>query len=1172
MPKNFLPPLKPNNHLDLPTTVGAWRDGQARTQLHRLANAIAVQPGATNIHSIPDPWARVLLFGRALFDPGHQLHKKTLGEWRGALAILGLKEIRNFNELDVLPISLRPQQQVSGSFAHTVSRVLPGSSSAISDSANWEDFHLLRWHGARTGRTPRAFAMTSPATLVATGVDYSEVLSEREVPWFVKGVLVDPTEGHLHERNEKPALAQWILQLRAAIGPLEPSNAERHGRILEYLEDYANELAPQEHLRPSEEVLSDIRLGLDGAPLYNAMNQPHKSASRIVTDVLIVTDRPDAPPFVLVDPSLARQMNLAERDITVYRDINLFTADRHLPDLRARKTGVFPHLDAAPIHWCTADFFFQSDLIYEQLGAGGADADESFPGCLRVTTQGQAAGRNAAFPLTEEAVKLFTPAYLARNFTLEWLRSGDKDSPIARATLRLQIRRLEGATPAAGRQPAAAPQWITIEHLYMEADKCRVTNLPAIAIWPNFRFADEPAEDHNGRMEPAAPRNRWTRYYLFESWRGQLGSDNFKVTPLMDQLPESKPVQSDNEWFQVTVMPRFPDVLMCRMPFNDDKPRLNDARPPTGMLLLRVPEPTQTRNAQGAALGIDFGTTGTSIYRALGIGEGGDNDREDVALLTFANRTFQVTGYDEKALPRLTRELFIPGHARSSGNVLSIFEDFSGRSGDRITVRDGHVLFVPDYPGNFVRLFDGVSIKSDLKWGADRQNSAARDFLTQLCIQSVAELVVAGATSVEIRYSYPTAFSDSDFEWFNGIWRMVIRQVESVTCLKVSEPDLEDGQDLGVDNCEAVAATRFFAHPINPAQFNVTRGAITLDIGGGTTDIAIWNKDTETNEPKLLAHLSVLFAGRDIFLTAIREKPELLTIIDNDTRFTQGAYDTLKSVKELSPQAYNAEIDATIQRFGTRLMERLPDVSRTPEIQEFLSILELGICGVAFYAGLLVGQLIEEGKYEFKDSKSRIPVFVGGNGSKILQWCALGQLRPESIIIKKFSQCLLAGAKVAAGDKVAGRTVDVNASPRPKEEVAFGLVVRGVPVAKETGIEPPSGESFWVGPGSSRKQEDWRSALDTDVLITNPVQVDSGLPIFHKFAEAQGLKLSDREWYDIADAVDRELHKTRDLAKRVEAQSANGKVSNNSMRKQPMFIMALKYLVAQRVKNLAPHA
>jgi len=1168
MPTNFLPPLKPNNHLDLPTVVGAWSDRQARTQLHKLANAIAVQPSPGNIHSIPDPWARVLLFGRALFDPGHTLHRKTLGEWRGALAILGLKEIRNFNELDVKPISLHLQSQPSGSFVHTVSRVLPGPSTAISDSASWEDFHLLRWHGARTGRTPRAFAMTSPATLVATGVDYSEVLSEREVPWFVNGILVDPTEGHLHERNEKPALAQWILQVRTAIGQLEPGNPERHGRILEYLEDYANALAPGEHLRPVDDVLSESRLGLDGAALYTAMNRPHKSASRVVTDVLIVTDRADAPPCVLIDASLSRQMNLPERDITIYRDINLFTAERHLPDLRARKTGVFNQQDVAAMRWCTPEFFFQSDLIYEQLGAGGADADESFPGCLRVRTEGQAGGRNAAFPLTEDAVKFFTPAYLARNFSLEWLRSGDKDSPIARATLRLQIRRLEGGIPGAARRSGAdAPQWITIEHLYMEADKCRVTNLPAIAIWPNFRFVDEPVEDRPGRPEPEIPHNRWTRYYLFESWRGQLGHDNFTVTPFMDQLPESQPVQSDNEWFQVAVMPRFPDVLVCRMPFNDDKPRLNDARPPTGLLLLRVPEPTQARNAHGAALGIDFGTTGTSIYRALGIDEGAQDDREDVGLLTFANRTFQITGYDPNSLSRLTRELFIPGNSRSSGNILSVFEDFSGKTGDRIAVRDGHVLFVPELAGSdFVRQGTGNSIRSDLKWGIDRKNSAARDFLTQLCIQSIAELVFAGAESVEIRYSYPTAFSEADQEWFRGIWRMVVRQLESVTSIPVSGPD------RGVDNCEAVAAARFFAHPNNSVQLQVTRGAITLDIGGGTTDIAVWNKDQETNKPTLLAHLSVLFAGRDIFLEALRQKPDILTIIDDDRMYTWDAVQSFKAVKETSRQAYNAELDATIQSFGKRLLDRLPDVSRDPEIQEFLSILELGLCGIAFYAGLLVGHLVEQGIYEYEDPKLRIPVFVGGNGSNTLRWCALGELTPDSQIVHKFTRSLLAGAKVAGGDKLAGRSVDVNPSEHPKEEVAFGLVVRGRPVGKETGIEPPAGENYWVGPRSARQEQDWKSAPDAKTLATLPVQVDPKLEVFRIFLDSISLQLSERELYDVAGRIDEELHRLSDQARSAVSENGNGNGAKASFRQQPMFIVALKHLVSQKVKKLVAHA
>ena len=48
------------------------------------------------IDSIPSMWARPLLFEMALYNDRHPVHTRILGEWRGLLAMLALKEWCDF--------------------------------------------------------------------------------------------------------------------------------------------------------------------------------------------------------------------------------------------------------------------------------------------------------------------------------------------------------------------------------------------------------------------------------------------------------------------------------------------------------------------------------------------------------------------------------------------------------------------------------------------------------------------------------------------------------------------------------------------------------------------------------------------------------------------------------------------------------------------------------------------------------------------------------------------------------------------------------------------------------------------------------------------------------------------------------------------------------------------
>lgn len=1146
----YLPKLKDGteNKLQPPHEVGGWDHISAETRLHALAHAIDVQPGAAQILSIPDPWARVILFSRALFDPKHSLHARVLGEWRGLLAILGLKEIRKFSELTAASVDLDTGERTPTRFLSTVGRVKPSAAEAFVEDAAWDRFHIFRWYGKECGGAHRAFGMTSWATLVATGADYKDVFSRDEVPWFVGGHLVDPVTplpgedvapGNL-SKSDRQGLAEWVLYVKSRLQSVGENT--RHGELLEYLNQYAEDLDDKAKLLKGTDFLSDNNIGVHVPELFDCLDRPRKPAAQVLTDLEIIPDREQKHKYVLYDADLVRHLKKKEHDVTVYNTITLASATRDISGLETKKTGLLGTEKDSEIWWCTEGFFFQDDLIYEKPDSERA---VTFPGCRKINATGRSENRQAAWPLTKEAAELFSADYLAANFSIEWLTSGG-----ARCKLKLRVKTVINK-PAADAKPEPVRE-VQIEHVYEEKDMVRIHTLPLVCVWPNFRFPDEPVAPAPQSEDGAAPAsdNRWKRYYIFETWAGM--EKELEVKPLDETGMEKRPYQQSDHFFQVIQTSRFPDVLVCEMPANQERGDLRP-RPARGLLLLAEAEKPIANRGLRVALGVDFGTTGTSIYRAQLEGTGSDESTSHLRQMAFKDRVIQVTGGSQDIVKDQTRHSFIPARITALGRMLSVYQAHHG-GGGRVEVLDGHVLFQDSSENGTVFVWGANElVRTNLKWGTEQlQMDAARAFLSQLCIQSVAELVADGASEVDVRYSYPTAFSGSDLRRLHGIWTGVLDDLQKATSVRINPNDWNE------DNYEAVAAARYFA---TSGDMNITSGAVTLDIGGGTTDIAVWNESE--GDPSLIAHSSVLFAGTNMLQSVVYDHEVLLTKI-----YDKFPIPNMKRAEH--PDAYVAEMDALISTHGEKLLQRLPEASHvSEEVREFISILELGMCGIGFYSGLLLGHLIQTGKYD--PTPSLIQVFVGGNASRLLHWCDMGEFREGTPFYKKFTRCVLAGGQLGAPELIQGKSVEVTISKRPKQEVAFGLVAKYIDTKRLTDHSNPlAGENYRVGGGEIQP---WNTAPAVEDLLNKSLDVDRDLPVFSLFLSVANEEIGEAEKQKIVGAIKESITAMKQKAQRQAsdpklAKEMKGGDKLNPVRKEPLFIIALKKLIDMRINGL----
>ena len=89
MVKKVLPPLNEQNQVPNIATSGEWKAEDA-TFLEKLAKGLKMGGeeivSATDIVSVPDVWARVLIVRNGLLDNNPSI----VNEWRGTLALLGL--------------------------------------------------------------------------------------------------------------------------------------------------------------------------------------------------------------------------------------------------------------------------------------------------------------------------------------------------------------------------------------------------------------------------------------------------------------------------------------------------------------------------------------------------------------------------------------------------------------------------------------------------------------------------------------------------------------------------------------------------------------------------------------------------------------------------------------------------------------------------------------------------------------------------------------------------------------------------------------------------------------------------------------------------------------------------------------------------------------------------
>jgi len=616
------------------------------------------------------------------------------------------------------------------------------------------------------------------------------------------------------------------------------------------------------------------------------------------------------------------------------------------------------------------------------------------------------------------------------------------------------------------------PFVIQKDYNYKKGEVIEIPDVPILEIWPNFSLPE------------------WKSYFFYCSTNDQpkrfyakpyvstVLEDTSKVSEekAMDVIKES----GEGEYAEkertvvrlinrhraivseITKMKRFPEALLCYW----------DASEYAGLILLDPPTPPKINRNQTWKIGIDFGTRTTMA--SVSVSDANPKPME------LQGRLMSISNHEMRT--RRLYEEFLPGKTVSPP-FQSIFHEFpSDKEPNYLSpLIDGHIFFLQNYR-EFKALAAGVM--SDLKWGEPYERKRAEAFLEQLCLQCAAEAIaggekeINGAREISWRFSYPKYLDNREKDEFINTCKNICSRVKKQTGMAFTI-------DSPVFKSKIVSLAHFFANiKEGIRELNTHKGAVCIDIGGGTSDISIWQYN-KGEDYDLRLQTSLRLAGRELFLGLFYQNPEFIQTFIQDK-------ETLKSLIDAreSQMAFFAQMDSVIVNEGSKWLEDLPKLLGDSKVKDFTQLITIGLCGLLYYIGLLLQVLRDQKKYNPVEMPD---VYVGGNGAHLFDWIASGSYDQKHPIIHLLKNMILE----ATAFKEHKTNFEIYKSPRLKEEVAYGLVVDEKKLREDS--KKASQEQMIAGENFKEDGQDgdWKTPLTPEILKKG-IRIRN-ISNFHKF-------------------------------------------------------------------------
>lgn len=1012
-----------------PSPPGTWKQNEDVSRLATFAGNLDVSqapPGDTDLlNSVPTPWARLLLFESALSNPSHPSHADIKDQWRGLLGVLALAGPLRL-DLSIKSVTLNQYAVQHGSLiakSFIDLRPLYMENGGDAEQGKWNDFQMILVDNMVVGAT-------SPRTLVFTGVAHQCPVS---VPFRSPlGRLSDPVAYYKRfgDTFYLGLLARWIKNL---IGALE----QRAG-LDEWLgtPPAAPGATQNSRLQTLLESMHAWESELAGVPVADVMGT---SPSRFtLSPYNVIVGLPQIP-----QPGKSDLYARGRTDLVIAyppdgssKLLNAFDQELVNESLRvydgrwiqANQPLPLP-LNFMPGHVKRIEdpaTFFEEVLIQVALPTTPEAAYDLSVGDRTISQ------KRYLYPFKPEILNYFKAEEIAANTRIV-------------SNAQTNSLRVEFEIPVENNRKIRASREYPLDTGIITDDEALTSEL---AAWPDFSAA------------------AWSRYFYFKTIIAGANQRSLDFEPLTGGGVVSRS-KGKRMWYATR------EPVRAFSGSVDGK---------SGLLLLRdksTAEPTTFWK-----VGVDFGSTHTRAFSLRVVRQGDEehgfsyvtNQGATIQPIQFATRSQQLTVCDAADL----RENFFALVGEVEPPVmwelrtLMMMPEPSPGALDNWLPREGYVYGHWIYDGEY----DHNNLHFNLKWNSHQDDPDLRAFLRCLLMMLQAEAVKAGARVVYVGHTYPSVFTEALKAKHNAEWR----DLQSYLNLGV----MDEASRVTVQPAtmtETVAVCRHLEWEQGASPVSNT---ISLDVGGSTTDIAVWaRKKMEVQESVKLAAGVV---GRYL------QSPDAQNFLKWFETTMQSPPYNLKDVSlakfASKPSGYSLMFTNLLSALELSGFLRgvVDQINAEPAARRLMSHIIYLFGALLYYSGLLARKAGLSQQHDIYN------IYFCGKGGTLMGW-----IRGHEVLAQEMFEAGLFGP--AGRQSKNAPTVMAVISRVPKEEVGRGLLaeseLQGNPKGQQIGLVDPNPPSVTVGETGYGGLA-WDSELSPAALRQLP---DNTVPDFNDLKE-----------------------------------------------------------------------
>lgn len=1138
--KSLLPPLNDKNW-NVPNKAGKWNAAEDGTDfISNLADKLKIdemEDADLGQLSIPDVWAPIKLFEIALFEtkpPGIQysaLHRRTLAEWRGLIALYALREYRKLPlETAILTLSYQNLRQVDEHkpFINVAVDLLPKS--VLFKGQNWNEIGLLKYNN-------KLIAFLVPSFLFCPARGYEDNL-DKGIPWGTKKVgLNDPTRFKLSD-IEFAIIAQYCRHLINSAKAQEEQAADPHRlhKLIGLLNEYEKELMEPYPLKTLSFTTQVQQVNLPKQIFYGDAFRnvfiPPEQGIQFGCGLKV------REPFrnlmikggIFIDPQLAEWLVKPPTDVLVWDIYKLQDIEQHKDNI-IRGATRFGYLTL------TANDLFTNHLcrVTDREIAGHAGMKEP---CF-------------ILPLRPIILLFLSPEEIRKALTITVREK--------KVTVTLQLSVYDH-----GDQPQKIAISKDFNTVYDAIEPPSV-----LSLWPNFKS------------------EIWRYYYILATLNPEqqiIPNSIFSIAGIRNILSSASTSKECVEWAQglaerinkviekqrlseqggayseLFYLSDIPEAILCQANLTDREGQ-GQSKHELGLLLIPGEKIPELAYPDLWHVGVDFGSTNTSVYyhssrqaRILPISFG----THVVSLFTRMLTTKEAVYYHElQFLP--VQQIQTP--------FLTILEERKLSNITRRPLWTDRISYVRDIETAINRWRDS-NWQFNLKW--DHTEAGRRRvhvFLSQVILQTLAEAQSQGVRPTDIKWSFSWPEEALSSEQRGTFQRICIDALQ--TAIDPQRIYTVPANAIGRFAAESVCTALYFH---DKKQAYNAESVLTIDIGGGTTDISVWQNKT------LIWRTSLRLAGQHILVEFLSLNPRLLEELQrNEPDLLKGVLDGILQLPYDAPDRNNAIEILVNSEWYQRSLQHLHFISgeNKTRIPGLVRITEFALAGIFYYIGRVIsylgnGEHFENRRPRFNfDLAERFYICIGGKGSLLIQ----------ELVDEDSRDKLLEIFQNAANLEKKPQPLELSDSP--KSEVAYGLLVEAADKKLITGQE---WSDTILGDELLLRESDPRSDAPNQCnkLKALTPSYEAGLnseyswhigdltelkAMILQYEQVFGRRLSyDPGWEDkLKSSINDELGVIRLEVEQARAHSSVDEKSKILYQMQPIFIAELRHLIQQLI-------